>query len=110
MLKRPKIFSNSNRPIVYSSYNNWVGMEMHTLSEFCFIIDGQKSKNLQKFQIEEVKNLQFINKNDIDFFLDDKKELYETLYYYTRSGFWRNVIQMNLEYREPQFINCDFLC
>jgi hypothetical protein len=30
----------SNRPILYSFNNNWVGQEMHTISEYCLIIDN----------------------------------------------------------------------
>lgn len=29
----------TNRPVLYSFNNNWVGKEMHTLSEYCFYLD-----------------------------------------------------------------------
>ena len=45
--------NETNKPVIYSSKNNWIGYEMHTVSEYCFILDTPANqKFLNKYSLE----------------------------------------------------------
>ena len=50
----------TNRPVLYSFNNNWVGQEMHTMSEYCLIIDNiNRQKYARNMTIDQIKNFEF---------------------------------------------------
>ena len=51
-----------DRPRIYSAFNDWTGLEMFTLGEFCFLIDKtRKAKNeyLRSRKYTDFKDLEF---------------------------------------------------
>lgn len=52
------ISHETKRPVLYCFNNNWEGQEMHTISEFAFIIDDRKPLNLSNFSLRDVTTMQ----------------------------------------------------
>ena len=49
----------TERPVIYCFDNDWKAQEMHTISEFCFIIDKRKKGRLQKIPAEKIRDFEF---------------------------------------------------
>ena len=53
-------YSHVNRPIIYSEFFEWKGMELMTISEYCFLIDKMKKNNrYDKKTFSEIRNIEF---------------------------------------------------
>ena len=57
------MFKPPERPIIYSSANNWKGITLLTLKEFCLIIDTKRPTIIDEFvknnSIDALKNFEF---------------------------------------------------
>ena len=57
------MFKPPERPIIYSSANNWKGVPLLTLKEFCLIIDTKRPTIIEEFlknnSIDALKNFEF---------------------------------------------------
>jgi hypothetical protein len=104
----------TDRPILYSEANRWHGQELHTVSEFCFIIDRRKPAELQELPLSELKDCEFNpplppERGDHQSKTLSQK-LWDQLRHYKKTQVLRDVINKNLEFRDPQFINTQALC
>lgn len=101
-------FAHVNRPIIYSEFFNWKGIELMTISEYCFLIDKmKKNSRYDKKSFTDIKNIEFAlyqHREKLTF----EKDVYDQLIYYRQR--FRKVINNNLEFRDPQFINVSYLC
>ena len=56
-------FDPPERPMIYSSANNWKGIRLHTLKEFCLIIDTKRQpkveEQVKKHSLDAFKNFEF---------------------------------------------------
>lgn len=98
-----------DRPILYSEFFNYQGVEMMTLSEYCFMIDnfkniGDQFENLDWKDIRDMELLTPEMKQEEEkhrtFY---SKDIYELLLFYRDS--YRDIIDSSFDYREPNFIN-----
>ena len=57
------IFKPPDRPVIYSAETNWKGIKLHTLKEFCLIIDTKRQPKLEeyvkKYSIDALINYEF---------------------------------------------------
>ena len=60
--------------------NDWKGIEMYTLSEFCFMIDQTKTPLLNDMDLNHILDVEFtdINDNNINYDVD----VYDQLMFY----------------------------
>ena len=100
------------RPRIYCDAFDWVGQDMYTLNEFCFLIDKKSRNKNQYFKTRKFKDIQ-----DIEFASEKQqkkahfnKDIYDQLQFYTDGFSYRQVIHDNLDYRDPHFINTSNLC
>lgn len=109
----------TDRPILYSETNGWDGQELHTVSEFCFIIDRRKPAELQELPLSELKDCEFNPPLPPDTYSHSRgdhqpktlsQKLWDQLQHYKKTQVLRDVINKNLEFRDPQFINTQALC
>ena len=105
----------TKRPVLYCFNNNWQGQEMHTVSEFCFMIDDRKPLSLNKFSVRDVTTMQQSGiepklstpkKNRQGQETDSQKkilevQLYQQIQKYKNPDVFREVMNQNLEFRDP---------
>ena len=99
----------TERPVIYSFNNNWCGQEMHTVSEFSFILDRNKGPYMNKIPFKKMKGYEFSSIEDQKKY-DFDQALFNQLNKYKPPNAFRRVIQKNLDYRDAQFINCNDFC
>ena len=81
---------------------------MHTVSEFCFIIDKGKGREFDDIPAEYIRDLEFADRREIESGKKrdpERHKAYHKLHEYKNVNVLRDIIHKNLEYRDPQFIN-----
>ena len=53
-LKRPPGDGEQKRPILYTFKNQWMGQQLHTIAEYCFVIDRRKDLALAEVPLSFV--------------------------------------------------------
>lgn len=111
---RPKLFKKKRlkptdipRPRIYSEVTGWKGLDLMTLSEYCFIIDTKKPPQMKDIEFDHIQNLEFASpEKGAQFDID----CYDQLWYY-KNDFekCRKCIHNSMPFRDPQFINSGFL-
>lgn len=105
-----KLPYKTRRPVVYSFDSNWAGREMHTISEFCFIIDNSKSAKMTAVDFNEIKDYEFLAPGERRGMASFDEEAYELLLRYRAPDEFRRILKNNLDFRDAQFINCQNKC
>lgn len=104
------------RPILFSEFYNFVGVELLTLAEYCFLIDKYKEhEHFDKLRFEDIRDIELTTssmrrsaakKDHTGRFA--QSDVYEQLLFYRDA--YREVIDSCLDYRDPHFINVAPLC
>ena len=81
----------TERPVIYSFNNNWCGQEMHTVSEFSFILDRNKGPYMNKIPFKKMKGYEFSSIEDQKKY-DFDQALFNQLNKYKPPNAFRRVI------------------